>query len=169
MNALNLSMRERYIFIAAFIVILSALACNFIIGPFFKKWKEIDNEIVIAKARLTEGRRLLRNKNAIIKEYALYAASAKEISGLLGYIQRQSESFGIKATDIRSMPAVKKKLYREYLVELQIEGRFTDVNRLVSQLVKSPIFITVKKFRFRTMAGTSSHLKGTLILSKIAI
>ncbi|MFC1667204.1 type 4a pilus biogenesis protein PilO [Candidatus Omnitrophota bacterium] len=169
MIRLSFSKPEKYIFIAAFIIIISGLAYHFIIEPFFKKWNSIDAEIVAVKARLKENMHLLENKNTIIKEYNAYAGSPGNISGILSYIERQSESLGIKTADIRSMPVVKKELYREYLIELKIEGRFTAINKFMSRLIKAPMFITVKKFRFKTIAGTSSHLKGTLVLSKIVI
>jgi len=166
---MNLSRREKYIFIVTAAIIISALAYNFIIETFFKKWSSINNEITIKKARLGKGLRLLENRNAIINEYNTYTASLKDISKILGYMEKQALSSGIKTSNIKPRPVVQEGLYKEYVIELQIEGAFSAINSFASRLLKPPLFITIKRFDLRTAAGASSNLRGTLILSKLLI
>lgn len=165
----SLSKREKYIFILTVVVVISALAYNFILGPSFKKWHSLNSEIAIEKARIRKGLRLLETQNTIINEYNTYATSLGNISEILSYIESQTEALGIKTANIRPMPVVQKGLYKEYIIELQIEGEFSDINKFVSLLIKPPIFITVEKFDFRRTEKTSSYLKGTLILSKLIV
>ena len=165
---MSFSKRERYIFIIILITALSAVAYNFIIGPFFKRWAEIDNEIIIKKTAIRKDLRLLKDRDLIVKEYDTYASSIKGMSGVLGYIEDKSVSLGIRTANIKPRPVIQKVLYKEYIIELQIEGSFVDLNRFISELVKPPLFITVKKFDLRTRKA-SSLLKGTLILSKFII
>ena len=166
---MNLSKREKYIFIVTVAIIMSALAYNFIIEPIFKKWHSVNNEIIIEKTRLKKGLKLLDDRNTIINEYNTYAASLKNMSKILSYIEKEALSSGIKTANIRPRPVIQKELYKEYVIELQIEGTFSSINKFVSELINSPIFITVKRFDLRAVTGTSSYLKGTLILSKLII
>lgn len=166
---MNLSKRERYIFIATVALITAVLAYNFIIKPFFKNWNRVNNEIVTKKIALRRNLKLLEARNAIIKEYNTYAASSKNMSKILSYIEREAGSLGIKTANIRPMPAVQKEFYEDYVIELQIEGTFSAINRFLSQLIKSPAVLTIKKFSLRSVAENPSFFKGTLILSKLII
>lgn len=165
---MTFSRRARCIFIITLITALSAVAYNFIIGPFFKRWAEIDNEIIIKKIAIRKDLRLLKNRDLIIKEYNTYGPSIRGMSRVLGYIEDKSVSLGIRTANIKPRPVIQKVLYKEYVIELQIEGSFADLNRFISELVKPPLFITVKKFDLRTTEAPSL-LKGTLILSKFTI
>jgi len=165
----GLSRREKYIFILTVVIVILAGVYNFILGPSFKKWHSLNSEIAIEKARVKKGLKLLETQNAIIDEYNSYVSSLGNISKILSYVERQSEALGIKTSNIRPRPVVQKGLYKEYIIELQIEGEFSDINKFVPLLIKSPIFISVKKFDFRNTGKTSSYLKGTLILSKLII
>ena len=165
---MTFSRRARCIFIITLITALSAVAYNFIIGPFFKRWAEIDNEIIIKKIAIRKDLRLLKNRDLIIKEYNTYGPSIRGMSRVLGYIEDKSVSLGIRTANIKPRPVIQKVLYKEYVIELQIEGSFADLNRFISELVKPPLFITVKKFDLRTTEAPSL-LKGTLILSKFII
>jgi Tfp pilus assembly protein PilO len=166
---MTFSKRERYIFIATLIVISLALAYNFIIEPFFKKWNSVNAEIVKKRAVLRKGLKLLDNRNDIIKEFNNYASSIKNISKILSYIEQKAVSSGIKTSNIKPSSAIQKGLYREYIIELQIEGPFSGINKFVSELINPPAFIAVKKFELRTATNTPNFFKGTIVLSKLII
>ena len=165
----NLSKRERYIFILAVIVVILAISYNFIFKPIFGKWHTLNNEIIIKKARIRKSLKLLGDQNAIINEYNAYAATLTNISKILSYIEKEALSLEIKTANVRPRPVVQKEAYKEYIIEIQIEGEFLNINKFVSQLIKSPLFITVKKLDLRRATETSSYLKGTIILSKLII
>ena len=169
MFRLNLSKREKYIFTTACVVIMGGLSYSFIFEPLFKKWSTFDNEIVIQKAQFKKSLKLLENRNTIIRDYNSYASSVNNISQILSYIERYAESSGIKTANIQPRPAIQKEFYTEYVIELQIEGAFADINRFITQLIKPPLFISVKQFDLRIAGEGSSNFKGTVILSKLII
>ena len=166
---MNLAKRERYILILTATVIMLAVAYNFIIEPVYRSWRDTSGEIALKEIKLKKTMRLLENRNPIINEYNTYASAINNASKLLGYIEKKAISLGIKIANIKPRPLKQKDSYKEYVIELQIEGRFSDINRFISKLISSPTFITVEKFDFRTKEGTPSFLKGTLILSKLII
>lgn len=166
---MKFSDREKYILIITAALVTAALSYNFIVEPFFKKCAGINNEIIIKQAAFKKGVRLLEKRDAIITDYNNYAASVKDVSKLLSYIEQQGLSLGIKIVNIKPLPAVQKELYKEHVIELEIEGAFLYINRFVSELIKPPALITVKKFELRTAPGETSYLKATLILSKLVI
>lgn len=166
---MNLTNREKNIFIASVVVIITAVSFNFIIEPFIKKWRGLNNEILIQETKMKKGLKLFKDKDLIIREYSAYALGVNDASKLLGYIERQAVSTGIKTGNIRPRPLLHKGFYEECIIELQIEGGFEAIDTFISNLSKSPIFIVVKEFDLRAASGTSSYFTGTLILSKIII
>ncbi len=166
---MNISKREKSVLIITAAVIMSAFFFNFVIEPFFKTWKHVNNQILVKKTALKKDLRLLENRDAIIKEYNTYAGSANNMSDILGYIEKKADSLGIRTENIKPRPVVQKEFYKEYIIELEIEGAFSAINKFASELLKSPTFITLKKFNLRPAKGTSSYFQGTLILSKLII
>ena len=165
----NLSKRERYIFILAVIVVILAIFYNFILEPVFRKRRSLNNEIIITKARIRKSLKLLETQNTIINEYNTFTSNLTNISKILSYIEKEALLLEIKTANIRPRPVIKKEYYEEYIIELQIEGEFSNINKFISQLIKPPLFITVKKLDLRRVTETSPYLKGTIILSKLII
>ncbi|MBU1932891.1 MAG: type 4a pilus biogenesis protein PilO [Candidatus Omnitrophica bacterium] len=165
----NLSKRERYIFISVVIVVILAIFYNFILEPVFRKRRSLNNEIIITKARIRKSLKLLETQNTIINEYNAFTSNLTNISKILSYIEKEALLLEIKTANIRPRPVIKKEYYEEYIIELQIEGEFSNINKFISQLIKPPLFVTVKKLDLRRAAETSPYLKGTVILSKLII
>ena len=163
--------REKYLFIFTIVIIASAVIYNFMLGPLFEKWTSFDNEIIAKKIALKKGLRLLEKRGAIVKKYNFYAKTPRNISNILGYIEKKANSLGIKTSDIKPRPVIQKDLYREYVIELQIQGSIDRINTFISELLKSPLFISIKRFDIRMPEVSASTLEvnGTLILSKIII
>ena len=166
---MNLSKREKYISVIVAGIIVLAIAYSFLIEPLFKKWHSFNNEIIKNEIALKKGLRLLENRNDIIREYNSYASSTRTLSRILSYIEKHALSAGVKTANIKPRPVVDKGYYKEYIIELQIEGSFSSINTFASELIKPPLLITIKKFDLRTPTGTPSTLKGTLLLSKLLI
>jgi len=65
----NISKRERYVFSITIIIIAAALLYNFVIEAGFKKWRILNNEIAVKRARMAKGIRLIKRRDSIIREY----------------------------------------------------------------------------------------------------
>jgi Tfp pilus assembly protein PilO len=169
MIAINLSKREKYIFIATITFIASVLLYNFIFEPGLKKWRAANNEILAKKAKMDKGIRLIQRKNAIIQEYNRYVKSTENISKILSYVEGLADSLGIRTSNMKPGQGIEKGLYKEYSIELQIEGRFPEIIKFLSELIKLPTFAALKKCDFRAVTENPSIFKGTIILSKIII
>jgi len=165
---LKLSQREKYIFITSLIVIGAALSYNFIIEPFLDKWKTIDSKIMITKARLKKGIRLLNGKDDIINRYKNYSYSGKDISDILNYIENKASSLGIEILNIAPLPLIENEFYDELLIKIEIECEFIDIKRFTSELLERPVFF-VKEANIKVTEKPSLKTKATLILSKTII
>jgi|GEM_PF-1053805 len=169
MAHINLSKRERYIFIVSAALVSAALLYNFALEPNIKKWRLINTEITVKKARMDKGIRLLKRRDSIIEEYNKYAKTTKNISKILGYMENLADSLGVKTGNIKPGQAVDKGLYKEYIIELQIEGQMQHIVKFLSGLVKLPTLVVLKKFDFRVVSQNPLIFKGTVTLQKIII
>lgn len=165
----NISKRERYIFSITIIIIAAALLYNFIIEAGFKKWRILNNEIAVKRARMAKGIRLVKRRDSIIREYDKYVKSSKNISNILNDMERQADILGIKTSNIKPSQEIEKDFYKERAIELQIEGEMADIIKFVSQIAKPPILAILKKFDFSLISQNPSVFKGTIILSKLII
>ena len=168
---MKISKREKYLFIFTVVIIAGAVIYNFVLGSIFEKWTSLDNGVIAKKTALKKGLRLLEKRDAIVKKYNFYAKTPKNVSNILSHIEKKAASFDIKTSNVKPRPMIKKELYREYVIELQIQGSIDKINKFTSELLKLPLFITIKRFDIR-MPETevpASEVNGTLILSKIII
>ncbi|MBU1913166.1 MAG: type 4a pilus biogenesis protein PilO [Candidatus Omnitrophica bacterium] len=165
----SISKREKYIFSITIIVIVTAFLYNFIIEAGFKKWQILNNEIAVKRAKMNKGIRLIKRRDSIIQEYNEYAKSAKNISNILNDMEHQADMLGIKTSNIKPSQEIEKGLYKECVIELQIEGEMANIIKFVSQIAKPPILAILKKFDFSLVSQNPSVFKGTIILSKLII
>ena len=169
MAIINLSIRERYVFIVSVVFIITALLYNFIFEPGLKRWLILDNEIDAKRAVLNRYFILLGKKDSIIEEYNIYTKATKNISKILSYMEVKADSLGIKTSNIKPGQAIEKGFYRGYDIELQIEGELEDIIKFLSEIIKFPNLVALKKFDFRLISQNPSVFKGTIVLSKIII
>jgi len=169
MAHIDLSKRERYIFIAAIVFIAVAILYNFILEPGIKKWQAVNSGMTAKNARLNKGVRLLERRETITQEYNKYARSTKNISKILSYMEELANTMGIRTSNIKPGQGIEKALYKEYSIELQIEGQFPDIIKFLSELIKLPALVTLKKCDFRATSENPAIFKGTITLTKIII
>nr|MBU1327778.1 type 4a pilus biogenesis protein PilO [Candidatus Omnitrophota bacterium] len=169
MIPVNLSKREKCIFIITIIFTIIALLYNFIFKPGLMKLQILNNEITAKTAIMNKGIRLKDRKDSIIQEYNRYAKSTKNISKILSEVESYADSIGIKTSNIKPGQAMEMGFYKEYAVELQIEGGLKDIIKFLSELAKLPTLAVLKKFNFRLISQNPSIFKGTIIFSKIII
>lgn len=166
----HVSKREKYIFITAVSIIIGALLYNFVYERLMKKWNGLNIEITQKKVMLDKAIRLRGQRDDIIRAYNQYAASSKNISKVLISIEKRAYETGITLSNIKPGEAVDKGLYEEYAIELQLQGQFTDILSFLSELIKPPLFISIKKCDFRKSSEeTTSIFKGTVIVSKLTL
>lgn len=164
-----ISRRENYIFIIAMALIVMALLYNFIIEAGLKKWQVLNNEIVVKRAIMNKGMRLMKRRDFIVQEYNEYAKSTKNISKVLNDIEYQAGVFGIKTSNIKPGQEIEKDFYGEHSIEIQIEGDMADIIKFISQIAKPPTQAILKKFDFSLVSQNPSVFKGTIILSILII
>lgn len=169
MISVNVSKREKRIFIITIILTIIALLYNFIFEPGLKKLQILNNEITAKTARMNKGIRLRERRDSIIHEYNRYAKSTKNISKILSEVESYADSIGIKTSNIKPGQAMEMGFYEEYVVELQIEGEMNNIIKFLSGVLKWPTIAVLKKFNFRLISQNPSIFKGTIILSKVII
>jgi len=163
------SKREKYIFAIAIIFIAVTVPYIFIIEPGLKKWQDFHSEIRNKTAEMNRAAGLIEKKEIIILEYDNYSKSVKNIAGVLGDLENQAESCGIKTGNIIPGCEIEKGLYKECRIELQIEGEMDGIIEFLSGLAKFPNLAISKKINFKIISQNPPIFKGTIILSKIII
>lgn len=166
---MKLSKREQYIFIGTIIAIACALLYNFVFDPLFKKVQTVNAEISLKKVKLAKAAILLQKRDSIVKEYNNYSKSSRDIPKILNYIENLSASFGLKTSNIKPGPGVNKGEYKEYIIEVEIQGRLPDIIKFLSELIKFPAMLFPQRFEYRASQENPDIFKGTVILSKVVI
>lgn len=166
---IDLSRREKSIFIVTMIFASLALVYNFIVEPAVRKWDDLNRDIYVKKVVLRKWARSVNHSREIIKRYTDYTSSFKGVSSVLNSIENQAAALGVTTTNIKPGPIRRKDVYGECEIELQIEGEVRSVQSFISTLIRPPIRLTLKKFDFRSKPENPAYLKGTLVLSKLII
>ena len=169
MFSINLSKREKSIFIITAVLIAAALLFNFLLEPGIEKFRTANNEIAVKKAVIKKYAGLLEKKDLITAEYSRYAGSDKDISQVLNYLENLAGSLRVRTRNIKPGQVFESVLYNEYKLELEVEGEPEYIIKFLSEIARFPALIVLKKFDLKLFSQDPLMFKGTIILSKILI
>jgi len=176
MFRINLSNRERRLFILTVLIISLSLIYNFIFDPLINRCDELKKEILIKKAQLQKAAQLIRARDRIEAEF-------KKLSGFMGRAGSQEEAFtlllkeieelarksDVHINEIKPRPVKKAAFYKNYSIDLEITAEMDGIIRFLYAISSSSSLLNVERIRLDSQTKPKAGLKGHLLISKILL
>ena len=173
----RLSRREQVLAGVAFVVVALGAIYTWGIGPVWERWTRLEAQIRVEEMRLLRDRRLLEQEETIRAEYAQDAqnlqadVTEEEVVGqLLQEVDRISSALGpqVRMRELKPQASVDRETYRVYSVELEAEGRLSELAQLVYELERSPAGLRVSRLQVGP-TGEGEELEGRLVVRRIVV
>lgn len=173
----KLTPREKGILYFLIAVILLSVAYNFLAESLYKYWKNTNREISLMKGKLSQSLSIIRNKENIDKEYAVYADRLKfrgtdeqEITTMLNGIETIARNANLKIVNMKPKPPQAKEFYVRYMVEIETESDMTSLMKFIYDTKNSPLLLKVDRLGLNTkMRQADVVIRATLVISRISI
>lgn len=172
----HLSNRERNFLFLTIAILIIFFFYNFIIGPIISKWKDLNIQLISKKIKLEKDLKIIRNKTNIQKEFNIYSkymkplgSEDKEMAILMSDIENIARSSNISITNVKPQAVVSGNFYKEFSVNLDIEGKIEEITRFLYELSRPPYLLKAKRFEFNVKSGKDSRIKGFVLITKVAI
>ena len=173
----KLSKKEKVGLIAAIVVIALTLTDRLVISPIGNKIRRLNQEIKFSEVKLSRDLRNVNNKSAIEGEYTKYknyvksnyASDEEDVAGILAEIEGLARSSSVSLVDIKPQTPKKADFYKEYAVEVDVEGGMEQIITFLHNLNSSTQLLRAVKLRIGLKDKESSVIKASLVVTKIAI
>ena len=172
----KLSKREKIAVYLGAVFLLAVFLDSLVINHVNTRIKTLNMEIKTSEAQLGRYLRNLSRRDGVLKKYQKYAKYVKkggsdeeETAKILGEIETLARGSSLTLEDIK--PRVPRAIgfYKEYTVEIEVEG---DMNSLVSflfQLNNSTQLLRVERMRLYPKKKGSPVIKSSMLVTKILI
>jgi len=172
----KLSTREKIGVFLGVVFILAVFLDNLVIKPISARVKALNMEIKTNEAQLTRYLHNLSRKDWVLKEYQEYIkyvrkgdSDEEETAKVLGEIETLARESNLTLADMKPrMPRVIG-FYKEYTVEIEVEGGMNSIVRFLYQLNNSTQLLRSEKLRLYQKKKSSSTIKGSILVTKILI
>lgn len=173
----KLSNKEKIGLIAAIVVIALTIIDRLVISPIGDRARRLNQEIKFSETKLSRDLRNINNKGLIESEYKKYknyvkrtsASDEEDVANILGEIEGLARSSGVSLVDIKPQVPKKSDFYKEYVVEVEVEGSMEQVVTFLHDLNNSIQLLRAVKFRIGLKDRESSVIKASLQVTKISI
>ncbi len=152
-----LNQRERRVFVFTAGVIIFSLVFNFALMPLFTKYKDLNEQIKIAKNRLVKYSQLMSQKDKIQSRFDQLSGADKLIGKqknnlveVLGELDNLAKEANIRLIDLR--PQQSKK---EITVEVRSEGRLEDYLRFIYSVENSLYILNIKRLQLNSRPNSA--------------
>lgn len=173
----KLTRREKAILYALAAIIILSLIYNFLIEPLFNRWNKIDQEIELAKIRLQKSLSIIKEKDRIDQEYAVYAVRLKpkgsdeqEMTYILDNIEKLTRSSNLKIANIKPQPPQDEVFYKRFMVRLETESDMHSLMRFIYELKNSPLLLKIDRLSLNTKSSqTGVIIRASMAISRISM
>ena len=159
---------------AAFL--LAVFLDNVVIKPVNVGIKVLNAEIKTGEARLSRYLRNLSCKDEVLKEYQKYAKYVKkggsdeeETAKILGEIETLARKSNLTLADMKPRMPRAIGFYKEYTVEIEVEGGMKSLVSFLYQLNNSTQLLRAEKVHLYPKKKDSPVIKGLILVTKILI
>ena len=159
---------------AAFL--LAVFLDNLVVKPVSTRVKALNMEIKTGEAQLSQYLRNLGHKDGVQKEYRKYTKYVKkggsdeeETAKILGEIETLARSSNLILADMKPRMPRTIGFYKEYTVEIEVEGGMNSISRFLYQLNNSTQLLRAEKVRLYPKKKGLSVIKGSILVTKILI
>ena len=173
----KLSKKEKIGLVAAAIVVALVIIDRLVISPIGNRVRRLNQEIKFSETKLSRDLRNINNKDLIEREYNKYknyvkktsASDEEDVANVLGEIEALARSSGVSLVDIKPQAPKQTDLYKEYAVEVEVEGGMEQVITFLHNLNSSTHLLRTLKLRIGLKERESSVIKASLLVTKISI
>jgi Tfp pilus assembly protein PilO len=93
----------------------------------------------------------------------------EEVAKILGEIEALSRQSGIYLVDMKPQAPKDIDFYKEYTVEIEVEGEMIPLTTFLHQLNTSPQLLRIKKLRLTSKEEGQTGLKSSMVITKVLV
>ena len=172
----KLSRKERVGLSFAFVFIIVAFFDRLIVSPIRSRVRQINQNIHISEKQLAHDLRNVRQKDQIEKQFEKFVgfversgSDEEEVAKILGEIESLSRQAGIYLVDMKPQSPKDIDFYREYTIEIEVEGEILPLTQFLYQLNISPQLLRIKKLRLTSKEEGGTALKSSMVITKVLV
>lgn len=172
----RLSKNERIGLSLAAIIAAMAFMDRLVVNPIKDRITRLNYRVNVAEEELKVDLRNLKEKKAISQEYEKYTqyvtkagSDEEEVAKILAEIEGLARKSGVSLIDITPQAATEIDFYKEYVAEVEIEGKTQAVVKFLYQLNNSALLLRTQKLRMSLKEKGSSVVTAVLLVTKILI
>lgn len=173
----KLSRREKTILYSLAVIIILSVVYNFLIEPLFEGWNGVSQEINLARIRLQKSFSIIKEKDRISKEYAVYAERLKpkgsdeqEMTHILDGIEKLARGSNLKIANIKPKPPQDNLSYKRFMVGLDTESDMRSLMKFIYDVKNSPLLLKVDRLNLNTKSSQQGMtIRASMVISKITI
>ena len=172
----KLSRKERVGLSLALAFILVAFLDRLIVSPIRNRVRQINQSIHISEKQLAHDLRNVRQKDQIEKEFEKFVgyversgSDEEEVAKILGEIESLARQSGIYLVDMKPQAPKDIDFYREYTIEIEVEGEMIQLTQFLHQLNISPQLLRIKKLRLTSKEEGQTGLKSSMVITKVLV
>jgi len=172
----KLSRKEKIGISLALGFIVVAFFDRLIVSPIRARIRQINQNIQISEKQLSHDLRNVRLQDQIAQEYEQYVgyvqrsgSDEEEVAKILGEIESLSRQAGIYLVDMKPQTPKNIDFYKEYTIEIEVEGEITPMTKFLHRLYASPQLMRIKKLRLNSKNEGDSMLKSSMVITKVLL
>jgi len=174
----NMSKRERYIALAAFLCVFLTAFYNFFLDPVLREWQALNSEIAIKTSALTNDLKMISERKSIEANYSKFEKYIKSGQGgeeessaeVLSYLENLSRADSCLILNIKPLGTKDAGAYKEILIDLSSEGSISQFTKFLYDIENTKdMILKIRHFVLTSKAGQEGSLKGSLLVSKIIV
>jgi len=172
----KLSNKERIGLSFAFVFMFVACLDRLIISPIREQFQHIDKAIKISEKQLGHDLRNVHLKEQIEKEFEKFAEYVKrsgsdeeEVAKLLGEIESLARQSNVYLIDVKPQTLQKVDFYKQYSVEIELEGKMSDLMAFLHRINTSTQLLRAEKLRLNSTEEGGKTLKSSVLITKVLV
>ena len=173
----KLAKKERVGLVVALIVVTLVIVDRLVINPISDKFRRVNSDIKLSEKKLSLDLRNINNKNIIESEYKRYknyvkrssASDEEDVANILAEIEGLARTSSVRLVDIKPQAPKQADLYKEYAIEVEVEGDMEQITTFLYNLNNSAQLLRVVKLRLGLKDKETSLVKSSILITKISI
>lgn len=172
----RLSRKEKIGLSLALAFITVAVLDRLIVSPIRSRVRQINQNIQISEKQLAHDLRNVRQKDQIEKQFEKFVgyversgSDEEEVAKILGEIESLARQSGIYLVDMKPQAPKDIDFYKEYTIEIEVEGEMIPLTKFLHQLNTSPQLLRIKKLRLTSKEEGQAGLKASMVITKVLV
>ncbi|MFA7236828.1 MAG: type 4a pilus biogenesis protein PilO [Phycisphaeraceae bacterium] len=164
---MKVSQRERYISIAAGVVVALFVLDQFALSPWFSRWTAADTRIADQKDRLAQAKQTFdggeraNRRWAEISKRTLKADAPAAESQILNAARQWAQTAGLSLTSLKPERSEKEQGFMKITIRATANGSLSQITRFIDEAGDSPLPVRIADLQI------SAHKEGTDDLSML--